>query len=438
MRWFLLLAGLALGLSCPSAGAGEGVTVTPLSLPPLPLGLITFPSGKALNVAVSPGAGAFRRAGDPEGRIWTVTDRGPTIDCSDQREVLGPEDRAICPAGRRGKIHLLPGFAPSIYAIDVGPDRLARYVDMIPLKGASGRLLTGLANPFVHASAEEVFAPDGQPLAADASAIEPGGLVRLRDGSFWVAENFGPSLLEVAADGTVRRRLVPTDVAEDLRGADYPVVAALPGILARRARGRGFEGLAVTPDEKYLIVAMQNALANPDLDTFRSSAAVRLIKIERATGVVVAQYLYGLDPPGDFAGEPAPVQRAAQASDVRLIEIACADDHRLLVLERHRRQVRLYRIDLSAAQALSDVFAVSAAQPSLEATPRAFWQTAGMMPVVKTLLADSARLKAMAGKINGMAVMSDRDLVLVGNNDFGSDGARAQMFRLTFPASILN
>lgn len=438
MRFKLLILMIGAGLTAAAAGGDGAVTVTSVNLPQLPLGVVNFASGRAVNLSVSPGAGAFRHGPDAPGRIWTVTDRGPSIDCSEERDVIGADDKLICTSGRRGKIYLLPGFVPSIYAIDIGPERAARFAEMIPLKGTSGKPLTGLPNPLVHARTEEAYSTEGQVLEPDPSGIEPGGLVRLSDGTFWIAEGFGPSLLEVAGDGTVLRRIVPVGLAEDFKLADYPVVAGLPAILTRRQIGRGFEGLALSPDEAFLYVSMQNGLVSPDLDAYRTSPAVRILKIERSSGKVVDQFLYALDPQTDFQGDHGMVQRAPRQSDVRVMEIVCVGQDRLLVLERLKKQARIYRVDLSGARPIPAAFDQPATQPSLEALPRSAWSERQLEPLSKTLLFESTAARPLGGRLSGMALVSSHEIAVIGNNDFGIDGSRTQMFRLTFPSSLLN
>lgn len=441
MKLRLLIAAIGVGVAAARAGNGLIVSpemiITPVSLPSLPLGLVSLPSGKALNLTVSPGAGAFRGGGDPPGRIWTITDRGPSIDCSEEKEALGPHDKQICLAGKRGKIHLLPGYVPSIYAIEVGTSS-AKFVDMIPLKTAGGKPVNGLAMPLSNARTENSYAVDGRQLAADTASVEPGGLVRLGDGSFWIADSAGPSLLEVGPDGTVRRRLVPANLADDLGGADYAVEPVLPAILSRRQIGHGFDGIAVSPDERFLYVAMQNALAHPDIETYRGSALVRLFKLDRISGQIVARYLYQTDAIADLPADSGSAGRPLRQSDVRVMELAMTTDDRLLVLERTRSVARVYLVDLNQASELPQSFEDEAVRPSLEQMPPQALADQRVTPLAKRLLFRTDGQSYMGARLSGLAVLNPRELVLVSNNDFGIEGGRTQMFRLTFAAPILN
>ncbi len=434
MRLARFVAVLTLAMTTALAGEPLPVSIVPVPLPHLPLGVVSFPSGKAINVSVSPGAGAFRAPGDPEGRIWTITDRGPSVDCSEQGELTGPDGRQLCAGGMRGRIYFLPGYAPSIYAIDIAANR-ARFAEMIVLTGTSGKPLTGIVNPSIAGKAELAVTVDGAPLAPDPSGVSPGALVRLADGRFWIADNFGPSLLEVDPSGRVLRRLVPAASLENYRNADYPVEPVLPDVLGLRQVGRGFEGLAVAPDGDSLYVAMQSAVMNPDIEAYRFSSAVRILKIDRATGRTLAQFLYRLDPPVAFAGtDPATPRRQ---SEVKVTELSALPDGRLLVLERLGGACRFYWIDLSTATPLPDALDSPAFQPPLEARAEQDWAGAGLVPIAKTLLASTGSEALFGRRLNGMAVLSGHDIAVIANNDFGIDGSRTQMFRLTLPETVL-
>lgn len=409
-------------------------SVMPIQTPNLSLGVVIFPNGKAINLSVGSGSSAFRSPSDLPGRVWLLTDRGPNIDCADARRLIGVEMELACAGNRNGRIYPLPGFVPSIYAADIGPDNAARVNVFIPLKGRSGRPLSGRP-PQGNGRYESAYGIDGRVLPPDPSGIDPEAFVRLSDGTFWIAEEFGPSLLHVAADGTVLRRLVPQGLQNDFRDADYEVIPSLPAIMRLRAANRGFEGLALSPDEKHLYVMMQGPLANPDADTFRRSRHVRLWKIARESGEVVGQFLHQVDDAASFTADQDGRERVQ--ARVMVSEIAAIGEDQLLVLERIDRHSRLYALRLSEENRIPALFDNPDYTPSLEALEPEPLERRGITPAAKTLVIDSEQVPGLPSKIEGVAIMGPSELVIVNDNDFGIDGVRTQMFRVTLPEPLI-
>ncbi len=406
-----------------------------IRFPALPLGVLTFPNGKAMNLTIGIGSGAFHLASEPPGRLWLVTDRGPNVACADARELIGLDEGVMCGGDASSQIFPLPGFSPTIYGVDIGSDNTARVFATLPLKGKSGKPIGGLPNARADGSAEAAFDANGRQLPFSPTSLDTEALVKLSDGGFWVADEYGPSLALVASDGTIVKRLVPKGLAGDLAEADYEIEETLPAILLRRQRNRGLEGLAVSPDERFLYAVMQSPLANPDEKAYAQSANVRILKLSSETGAVLAEYLYPLDAPESFLKDNAKQPRTQQ--DVRLSEAAAVGEDRLLLLERVEKSSKIYLVDLKDARPLDARFDDPATMPSLEQMPAGALAAAHVEPLAKRLLVEGDELAGMPAKIEGMAVMSDRELVLVNDNDFGVSGAETRLVRLTFGTPIL-
>ncbi len=421
----------------PDAPASPSRTVaTAIQIANLPLGVVTFPNGKAMNLTVALGSAAFRHPKDPPGRLWLMTDRGPSIPCLEARRLIGLEPEQACPADRSGRIYPLAGFVPSIYGVDIGQDQVARINVFVPFRGKSGRPVSGRPNAGVgNGRSEGVFSPDGKPLQPDPSGIDPEAFVRLQDGSYWVAEEFGPSLLDVAPDGTIRRRLVPSSAAADYKDADYDIVPNLPPIMRQRGQNRGFEGLAISPDEKFLYAMMQSPLANPDAQIVQTSRNVRLWKLDRETGAIVGQFFYQLDEPTSFRGDAE--GRARIQADVHVSEIVAMGPDRLLILERINKTSRLFMIALDEANRVPPEFDSSEMNPSLEALSQEAMALRGLKPLPKVLVLDTDSVPGLPAKIEGVAVLAPDELIIINDNDFGIDGVRTQMFRVTLPVPAL-
>ncbi|MEO8669195.1 MAG: esterase-like activity of phytase family protein [Bauldia sp.] len=431
-RLNILLAGAALAALVSGAVAGE---VTELKPPSLPLGTATFPNGKVLNLSVGFGSGAFHRPGDAEGTIFTITDRGPNIDCAaDVKDMIGLDKDAICGGNEAAKVFPLPAFVPTIYELTIGADGAIAVARTIPLKGTGGNALNGLSNPLMTTTTEGAFGADGKEITKSPDGFDTEGLVALSDGTFWVADEYGASIAHVGADGTVIKRLVPAGLEGDYKGASYPVEGKLPALVMKRYLNRGIESIAVSPDEKSLYFSMQSPLANPDKDAYKASRTVRLFKFDIASEAVTGEYAYLLDEPASFKKDEA--KKAGKQNDVKVSELAAVGPDQLLVLERIARTTKLYRVDLAKASTVPAAFDDPAASPTLEQTTDL--AAAGVVPVEKSLVLDSDDLADMPGKIESIAVVGGQDIVLVSDNDFGIAGDESRVVRVHLDAPLTN
>jgi hypothetical protein len=415
-----LVATLALTLATAPAAA-QPITVQTLTStdPALAMAPVTAPDGKVFNYTLGIGSGAFRHPTDPPDQIWTIGDRGPNMVCGEARALIGAEIAEACAKLRNGRVYPAPGYVPSIYR--VGLDRAAgtfRLLETIPLRTrTSGRLVTGLLNPQTKASKDSGLDLAGKALPDDPDNVDLEGIVRLADGTFWISEEMGPSLAHVAADGRILKRLVPADAADDYKGAEADIVASLPAILSRRQGNRGFESIAISPDERFLYVIMQNPLANPNAAAFNAARNARLFKLERETGKLVGEWIYQLDEPRSFALDPSERQ-----SDPRISEMVALDIDRLLVLERTEGTTKLHEITLSGA---TDI--LGSRWDNADTTPTLEQQNdlapLGLTPVQKMLRFDTARdARDAPGKIEGLTFLGDGAMVLINDNDFGIRG----------------
>lgn len=99
--------------------------------------------------------------------------------------------------------------------------------------------------------------------------FDPESMVRDRDGSYFIGEEFGPFLLHVSADGRLLEAPVglpdPELPGQVLRSPDHPSLrtrlpTAAPIAGARVRRSGGIEGLATFPDGRRLLVALEKPL----------------------------------------------------------------------------------------------------------------------------------------------------------------------------------
>jgi hypothetical protein len=422
----LLLAGAALAALLTNAGAAE---ITVLKAPTLPLGKVTFPNGKVMDLSVGFGSGAFHRPGDPAGTIYTISDRGPNIDCAgDVDDLIGLNKDAICGGNEAAKVFPIADFDPTIFELSIGEDGAVSVAAEMPLKGSDGRKLNGLSNPLVTTTTEGAYGADGKELAKSTDGFDSESLVRLSDGTFWIGDEYGASIAHVAPDGTVLKRLVPAGLEGDYKGASYPVEGKLPPLVMRRFLNRGIESIAVSPDEKTLYFAVQSPLANPDNAAYKASRISRLFKFDIASEAVSAEYAYELDEPATFIKDNA--KKPAKQSDVKVSELAAVGADELIVLERISKTTKLYRVDLAHATPIPAKFDDPAASPSLEQLAPADLAAAGIVPLSKTLVLSSDAVDGLPSKIESVAVTGERELILISDNDFGIAGDDSKIVRV--------
>jgi hypothetical protein len=385
----------------------------------LRLGEYRFEGGKALNLSVGVGSGAYRGPNDPPNVIWTVGDRGPNFTCGEAKKIAGVAP-ATCSEVKGGRVYPAPGYAPSIYRLMLLDDGTFRVTDVITMKDRDGRPLNGMPNPLKVATTETPLDGSGKRLQQDVHGIDAEGIVRLGDGTFWIGDENGPSMAHFSADGRMIARHVPRGTEADYAGARYEVVGSLPAILARRQANRGIESMAVSPDERFLYVIMQNPLANPNAAAYRQARNTRLFKIERASMKVAGEYIYTLDDPKGFSRDPSSNQ-----SDPRISELMAVGLDRLIVLERTELTTKLYEIALAGATDIAgSKWDEAATQPTIEQSDAA---AAGVTPVSKSLRFDTSAFPSILGKTEGMALLGDGSLAIINDDDFGISGGKTQI-----------
>jgi hypothetical protein len=371
---------------------------------------------------------------DASGRIWAVGDRGPNLKVELAVERYGLVDLARHGESDGAKVMPCLDIGPALSELRVESDRV-EIVRTLPLRDADGGVLSGLPVPGgPNNRSEPAIGLDGAVIAPDPSGVDSEGVAALRDGGFWVGDEYGPSLLRVNADGKVAARWVPAGCEALFDGARYPVVGALPAIAARRRLNRGFEAITLSTDERWLFLAFQSPLSHPDDAAHKRARHVRLWRLDAATGMVAAEYLYPLDAPDSF-------RRDAQAgkvkrSDVKVSEIVAVAPDRLLVLERVSATTKLYLVELRESAALDPAFLDQATRPTAEELSAADEPT---LPVLaKRLVLSSDDLPDLGADLEGMAILSARSLLIVNDNDFGIEGVATRFWRIDLPVDLVD
>ena len=73
--------------------------------------------------------------------------------------------------------------------------------------------------------------------------------------------------------------------------------------------------------------------------------------------------------------------------------------------------------------------------PSLEQIAAADLVGKGITPVTKKLWLDSSTYPELPEKVEGVAIVDGKELVLINDDDFGIEGAKTRIVRLTMPSA---
>ncbi|MFE1552053.1 esterase-like activity of phytase family protein [Streptomyces sp. NPDC058718] len=345
------------------------------------------------------GIGSDLYPAERPGEYWTVTDRGPNGQIA-----VGKDKRRTFP---------VPGFDPAIVKIRAVGGRV-QVLKSLPLTTASGAPVTGLPNQPGRDEAPYTY-DASTPLPYNPNGLDTEGLVRDRDGSFWLVDEYGPSLVHVSAKGRVLARHVPKGLG--LTGADYPVIESLPSIFLERKTNRGFEGLALLPGGD-LVMALQSPLLNPDKAAGENSRTTRLLRFSTRTHRVTAEYAYRFDPVEVV--EPG----QTKTSELKISALVALGGDRLLVQERTDKASRVYEVRLRRGTDILGTTWDTAAGPTLEQLDDAASAKVPVLP--KRLVLDLNTVEGVPGKIEGIALEGRSTLVLLNDNDFGmTDGPGA-------------
>lgn len=392
------------------------------------LGSIELPK-KTLRLTRSFGSGLSRRSGDPPGEVWAVGDRGPNLKIETLVEHYGAYH--LEPLRSLGGAKVMPRLdvGPAIARLRVTGDGV-ELVEMITVTDRGGRPLSGLPMPgSEHSVSEPALSLAGERLDPDPSGLDTEGVVALEDGSFILSDEFGPSLLRMDEKGRVVGRYVPAGIK--LEGAGYPVHETLPAIAAKRQLNRGFEAIATSCDQKWLFVAFQSPLAHPDEAAHEQGRHIRVWRIDLATMQVAAQYLYPLDAPGTFLRDNE--EQAIGWSDLKISELVCLNDGSLLALERASKTTKIYRLELSEDCVLPSEHLQVETRPTFEQLSAAGEK---LTCLSKRLLLSSDDFPELSPDLEGIAVLSPTELLLVNDSDFGVEGAETAFWKAVFQEPV--
>ncbi|MCD8410567.1 esterase-like activity of phytase family protein [Tenacibaculum finnmarkense] len=329
-----------------------------------------------------------------EGEFYALTDRGANLKTSG------------------GKIFPTPDYTPRIGHFKLLEDKTVVQLAEILLKNPAGVPVSGRPNPEGYGATGEIpYDLNKSVLAYDKHGIDSEGLVALKDGSFWVSDEYGPHIVHFDATGKELERISPVNVNTGNR--------KIPAVFERRWANRGMEGLAITPDEKTLVGIMQSTLYNPSKKEVADFTITRIVTFDIATATT-KQYLYK--------------QEKAKNSNS---EITALSNTEFLVIERDGNfqgsdptaQKFIYKIDISNATDVSgdsfnDLDGMLVNNKTIEQNTWDELSEANITPVSKTLAVDVTKILGSYPyeKMEGIWLINGTTIGILNDDDFAVTG----------------
>lgn len=381
----------------------ENKTLT-LQQYPFASGIYTWKNAPDLGLGLKEGgfSGMTHLPGDPDDVFYTVADRGPngqiTVDKSVNRTFPAPD------------------YAPRFYKIQLKNDeikvletvKLQLPVDKVDVV-TKNRNLTGFSNIGTDEKSYDNTGKVLLPLDPDGLDLE-GISYSPSDDTFWLSDEYRPSLIQIKRDGTILGRYGDK---EKLKDAQSPIYEAIPAIYSKRIANRGFEGVTVSPDGKFLYASIQSPMAVPDKATGEASRNIRILKMDLSTKLVVGEFIY--------TAEDAKAFINVAQKDVVISDLHALASDVLLVDERDKNEgaaaqiKRIYKIDLSkATNILNNELSKTVEGTSAEQLKANFIVTAP-----KELVLDLTKLNYPFEKFEGLTVLNKNTILVANDNDFG-------------------
>ncbi len=325
----------------------------------------------------------------------THTDRGPNL-----ASTPGTHGEEVRP-------FVLPSFQPEWIQFYFDPVKKELSLQQrTALRLGNGKKISGRPN-FIGPQGDEIpVDSQGHRIPTDPMGLDLEGLVRDPDGSYWMSEEYRPSLLHFDEQGVLLSRWIP-EGNKKLYGT-----AHLPSHYRRRIPNRGFEGIALK--DPFIFLFLQSPLKG-------DHGVTRILKVDKKTGTPVAEYAYV------FETTPAHWPVIDKIGDAVYLK-----DDQFLVVEQNagtesRAFRRVYKIDLQKATNILGKKDIPSLSPSQLCSSEACEK--GLIPVQKTEIVDLAATGfSDLEKIEGLVVVDASTLALVNDNDFKVNGSTSDSF----------
>jgi DNA-binding beta-propeller fold protein YncE len=385
--------------------------------------------------------------------FYTIPDHGPALDAIPKENVVGFGTDIAPPENLRP--FLLPTYQARI--IKLRMDKMSgavtledsimlrRYnpetLDTVLISGRSAGLDIDELPVTFQDTATQYTASDWvdtvnnviyTEIPTDAFGGDMEGIVRDRDGNFWLCDEYRPSVYKIAPNGVLIQRYVP-DGATDQGDFSFFLPKGLfgleifPEVYNRCRDNRGFEAIAYDPEDHVVYTFLHSPLFNPDPSTQNNSDVIRILGINAGNGTPVSEYVYLLE------RNRLPGYAVSQVD--KISDAVYTGNGRFLVLERDSStpgdgnfgKKYVYEISLKGATNIlgtplaEKMNSTGPGDKTLEMMTPEDLASAGIVPAHKTKVLNLPSIGYLPNdKPEGLAQLPDGSIAVINDNDFGA------------------
>jgi len=256
------------------------------------------------------------------------------------------------------------------------------------------------------------------------------GILKDKNGKFWMCDEYRPAIYTFDEDGTLIERYVAegtsllgtTSMPIDTYGKE-----TLPSLYSSRWANRGFEAIAYDEVNHIVYAFIQSPLYNPSSITKNSSDVIRIIGVDATDGTPVSEYVYLLERNKENGFSSSRVDKIGDA--------VYKGNGKFLVIERDSEgpenksgKKYVYEIDITyATNILNNSIARrdgKQSDPTLEQMTADDLLLNNIVAVHKHKVLNLPSIGyASSDKAEGIAILPNNEIAVINDNDFGIAGA---------------
>lgn len=369
---------------------------------------------------------------ETEAVFWTVPDRGPNLDA-----ITGV-------SGAAGDLRpfKLPDYQARLVKFSVNLNTGAVTFDpnnQIFLTQKDGTTpISGKGNiegkdevpvTVVDAESDADYTVDGvyyKELTYDPMGGDFEGVIRDKNGKFWLCDENRPAIYQFDTDGTLLERYVPDSTSllgTTAQDSGYYGAETLPTNYSNRHSNRGFEGIAYDSVNHIIYAFIQSPMYNPG-SSAKNSDVIRILGIDANNGTPVSEYVYLIERNANIGTVTSVTDKIGDACYI--------GDNKFMVIERDSKGLGelgskkyVFEINLlGATNILDSTVARLSTGTTLELMTADQIVAAGIQPVFKRKVVNLPSIGYLpSDKAEGLAVLPTGQLAVINDNDFGLAGA---------------